>query len=61
MHYQVWDKDYEDALTWLEDAGSIYRIFNKSHEPIYRLFFPAIFGKTAVFFRQFDYICSSET
>ena len=23
-------KDYEDALTWLEDAGLIYRIFNVS-------------------------------
>ena len=33
----------------------------KSHEPIYCLIFSAILCKTAVFFRQFDYICSSET
>ena len=33
----------------------------KSHEPIYCMIFSAILCKTAVFFRQFSYICLSET
>lgn len=44
-----------DEIQECEDRGY------KSHESIYCLIFSAILCKTAVFFRQFSYICLSET